>query len=285
MRSRSLNVSVVLPVALLLFSQSTLAQQTSAQQRSMDELRKEIETLSENMKTMQKDVQEIKTLLQNRMRVTSPQTTVLDLGKRPSRGESTAKLTLVEFLDYQCQYCAKFSREAMPQIDKEYIQTGKVRYVVMNLPLEGIHKSAFKAAEAAACAGEQGKFWEMQDRLFANQQTIDEWKSHAEAVGLDVSKFQECLDSGRQAAQVRSDIADAQKAGLTGTPAFFFAYTDAKSTTIKTVTRLVGSQPYAAFKAAIDKELADTPEAAKVVSKPELAKELEDGKASGAQKK
>lgn len=263
MRSRSLNVSVLLPVALLLFSQSTVAQQTSGQQTSMDELRKEIETLNENMKTMQKDVQEIKALLQSRVRVGPPQSAVLDLDKRPSRGESTAKLTLVEFLDYQCPYCGQFSRETMPQIDKEYIQTGKIRYVVMNLPLEGIHKSAFKAAEAAACAGEQGKFWEMQDRLFTNQQTIDQWKSHAEAVGLDVSKFEECLDSGRQAAQVRSDIAEAQKAGLTGTPAFFFAYTDAKSTTIKTVTRLVGAQPYASFKAALDKQLVDKPEAAK----------------------
>jgi len=271
MRSRSLKVSVLLPVALLLFSQSTLAQQTS-----MDDLRKEIETLSQNMKTMQQDVQEIKALLQNRMRVTPPQNTVLDLGKGPSRGESTAKLTLVEFLDYQCPFCGKFSRETMPQIDKDYIQTGKVRYVVMNLPLEGIHKSAFKAAEAAACAGEQGKFWEMQDRLFNNQQTIDQWKSHAEAVGLDVSKFEECLDGGREAAEVRSEMAEARKAGLTGTPAFFLAFTDAKSTTIKTVTRLVGSQPYAAFKTAIDKQLVGTPEA---------VKEQEDATVSRAEKK
>lgn len=258
MRNRSWNLSLLLTLALLLFSQPTLAQQTS-----IDELRKEIETLSQNMNTMQKDLQEIKALLQNRMRVAPPQNAVLDLGKRPSQGESTAKLTLVEFLDYQCPYCGRFSRETMPQIDKEYIQTGKVRYVVMNLPMEATHKSAFKAAEAAACAGEQGKFWEMHDRLFANQQTIDQWKSHAEAVGLDISKFEACLDGGRQAAQVRSDIAEAQKAGIAGTPSFFLAYTDAKSSTIKTVTRLVGSQPYAAFKAAIDKQLVDTPEAAK----------------------
>ena len=215
------------------------------------------------METMQKDLQEIKALLQNRMRVAPPQQAVLDLGNRPSRGETTAKLTLVEFLDYQCPYCGQFSRETMPQLDKEYIQTGKVRYVAMNLPLVGIHKSAFKAAEAADCAGEQGKFWEMHDRLFANQQIIDQWKSHAQAVGLDISEFEKCLDGGRQAAQIRSDIAEAQKAGLTGTPAFFLAYTDPKSTTIKTVTRLVGAQPYAAFKAAIEKRLLDIPEAPK----------------------
>jgi protein-disulfide isomerase len=128
MKSRSWKLSVLLLLALLLFSQSTMAQQTS-----LEDLRQQIETLSQNMKTMQKDLQEIKALLQNRVRVAPPQNAVLDLGKRPSRGESTAKLTLVEFLDYQCPYCGRFSRDTMPQIDKEYIQTGKVRYVVVRL--------------------------------------------------------------------------------------------------------------------------------------------------------
>ena len=258
MKNRSSNLLVLLALALLLLSQPALAQQAS-----MEELRQQIETLSQNVKTMQQDLQEIKAMLQTRMKLTPAQNTVLDLGKRPARGESAAKLTLVEFSDYQCPFCGRFNRETMPQIEKEYIQTGKVRYVIMNLPLEGIHKSAFKAAEAAACAGEQGKFWEMNDRLFANQQMLDQWKAHAEAVGLDVSKFEECLDSGRAAAQIRSDMAQAQKAGFTGTPGFFLAFTDPKSTTIKTVTRLVGSQPYASFKAAIDKELGDKPEAAR----------------------
>lgn len=268
MRSRSRNFSVLLAMAVVLFSRSALAQQAS-----MDDLEKQIATLSQNMKAMQQDLQEIKGLLQNRVRVAPPQNAVLDLDKRPSRGESSAKLTLVEFLDYECPYCGRFSRDTMPQIDKEYIQTGKVKYVVMNLPLEGMHKSAFKAAEAAACAAEQGKFWEMHDRLFASQQTIDQWKSHAEAAGLDVNKFEECLDGGREAARVRSDMAEAQKAGLSGTPAFFLAFTDGKSTTLKSVTRLVGAQPFAAFKAAIDKQLVDKPETAKVVAKPEVANE------------
>ncbi len=133
----------------------------------------------------------------------------------------------------------------------------------MDLPLESIHKSAFKAAEAAHCAEEQGKFWEMHDRLYTNQQTLEPLKPHAEAIGLDVAKFEECLNSGRQAAQIRKDMAEAQKAGLTGTPAFFLAYTDPKSAKVKTVTRMVGAQPYAAFKAAIDKLLVDQPEAPK----------------------
>ena len=249
---------MLIPLALLLLPLAAQAQQTSN-----DDLKKEVETLNQNVNAMQKDIQEIKALLQNRMRVTPPQNVTLDLGKRPVKGDDTAKLTLVEFLDYQCPYCGQFSRETMPQIEKDYIETGKVRYVVVNLPLEVMHKSAFKAAEAAACAGEQGKFWEMQERLFDNQQNIDQWNTHARAIGLDVNQFEQCLDTERQAAQVRGDMVEAHDAGVTGTPAFFLAYTDPKSRTIKTITKLVGSQPYSSFKAAIDKQLAEKPEVAK----------------------
>jgi protein-disulfide isomerase len=252
-RIRISKLSILLSLAVLLFTQSTRAQQTS-----LDDLKKQVDALNQNMNAMQKDLQEIKALVQNRVKVPPPQSVVLDLSDRPVKGESTAKLTLVEFLDYQCPYCGQFSRETLPQIEKDYIETGKVRYVVVNLPLDAMHKSAFKAAEAAACAGEQGKFWEMQERLFNNQQILDQWKEHAEAIGLDVNKFDACLDTARQAADVRNDIAEARGAGVNGTPAFFLGYTDPASNSIKTVAKLVGSQPYAAFKAAIDKELVDT---------------------------
>ena len=131
-----------------------------------------------------------------------------------------------------------------------------MKHVLLDMPLESMHKFAFKAAEATRCAGEQGKYWEMRDRLFANQQSFEPWTGHAEAVGLDVAKFEECLNSGRQAEEIRKDMAEAQKAGVTGTPAFFLAYTDPNSSKVKTVTRLTGAQPFAAFKAEIDKLLA-----------------------------
>lgn len=133
----------------------------------------------------------------------------------------------------------------------------------MDLPLESLHRNAFKAAEATRCAGEQGKYWEMHDRLFANQQTLDQWNAHAEAVGLDVVKFQECMDSGNEAEAIRADMAQARSAGVTGTPAFFLAYTDPKSSKVTTVLRLSGAQPFTAFKAAIDKLLAQPADAPK----------------------
>ena len=180
-----------------------------AQQSSSDELRKEIQALTQTVKEMQKDLQEIKTLLQSRAPAAPPQNVVLDLGNNPSHGETTAKLTLIEFSDYQCPFCGRHVRDTAPLIEKEYITTGKLRYVFLDLPLESIHKIAFKAAEATQCAGEQGKYWEMHQQLFANQNKLEPFTPHAEAIGLDVPKFEECLNSGRQAATVRRNMAQA----------------------------------------------------------------------------
>lgn len=257
MRNRSWNHLVGLLFIALLSASPLRAQQQS----STDDLRNEIKALTQTVKEMQKDLQEIKALLLSRAPAAPSQNVVLDLSNNPSKGEATAKLTLVEFSDFQCPFCGRHVRDTATQIDKEYVATGKLRHVFMDLPLESIHKVAFKAAEAANCAGEQGKYWEMHDRLFENQNKLQVLTPYAEAIGLDVPKFEECLNSGRQAAGIRQDMAEAQKAGVTGTPTFFLAYTDPKSSKIKTVRRLSGAQPYAAFKTEIDKLLAAGPEA------------------------
>src|SRR6185295_8431898 len=130
----------------------------------------------------------------------------------------------------------------------EVMQTyaGKVRLVFRHFPLE-FHAQAPKAAEAAACANEQGKFWEYHDVLFKNQQKLqpEDLKAHASGMGLDATKFAECLDSGRMAAQVKTDTEAGRKAGVNGTPAFFI-----------NGNVLSGAQPLDAFKQVIDAELA-----------------------------
>jgi protein-disulfide isomerase len=110
----------------------------------------------------------------------------------------------------------------LPQLTQEYIKTGKLRYVFRDLPIEQIHPHAFKAAEAANCANEQGKFWEMHKRLFENMRSLapSQLAGHAQAVGLDAQKFAQCLDSNKYAAEVRKDIFDAERAKLEGTPNF-----------------------------------------------------------------
>ena len=141
-------------------------------------------------------------------------------------------------------------------MDRDYIQTGKVKYVVRDLPLESIHPLAMKAAEATHCAGEQGKYWEMHDRLFANQRELArvELSKHAQALGLNMAAFDQCMDTGKSAARIRRDIAEAQNIQVNGTPTFFLGVSDSKGSQIKGV-RMSGAQQYQAFKDAIERIL------------------------------
>ncbi len=130
--------------------------------------------------------------------------------------------------------------------------------MTLDLPLERIHRSAFKAAEATHCAEEQGKFWEMHDRLFENQKALEPWSGHAEALGLDVAEFDACMASDRHAAAIRKDMAEAGKAGATGTPSFVLALTDPEDAQkVEGLTFIRGAQPFSAFKAQIDAALSE----------------------------
>jgi protein-disulfide isomerase len=179
---------------------------------------------------------------------------VISVEGAPFKGDENAKLTLIEFTDYESPFCARHARETMPRIEKDYIQTGKVKYVVRNFPVEIIHKSAFRAAEAARCAGEQGKFWEMHARLLAAQKALDPQglSESAGALGLDVAKFQACLDSGKDAATIRKDLAEAEKVGVRATPTFFFGLTQANGSKITAVRMLRTAEKFSAFQQAID---------------------------------
>ncbi len=125
----------------------------------------------------------------------------------------------------------------------------------MDFPLESIHQYAFKAAEAVNCAAEQGKFWEMHDRLFANQNALAlvQLKSYAEALGLDSPKFDTCLESGKYAGEIRKDLALGAKAGIKATPSFGIGFTDFEDPNrVKVVQTLRGALPFNAFKPVID---------------------------------
>jgi protein-disulfide isomerase len=137
----------------------------------------------------------------------------------PSRGAATAPITIVEFSDFQCPYCARV-KPTLRQLEDRF--PGKIRLVFRDFPLQ-MHRQAAKAAEAAACANEQGRFWEMHDRLFAQQNRLDvpNLKVLAAHIGLDQARFDECLDSGKNETQWRNAIAEATQYGVTGTPAFF----------------------------------------------------------------
>jgi hypothetical protein len=134
--------------------------------------------------------------------------------------------------------------------------------VFVDMPLESIHKLAFKAAQAARCAGEQGKYWEMHDRLFENQKALAPWTPHAEAVGLDVAAFEQCLESGEFDKEIRRQMGEARRVGVTGTPAFMIGQTEPNSSKVKVLAVLKGAKPFADFKTEIDRLLERPPAAA-----------------------
>lgn len=235
---------------------SLLAAPARAQEPTNAELKKDIQALSEAVKVLQQSMLEIKALLQQRGGPPAPpQNVTLDLGNRPFKGRINAPLTLVEFSDFQCPFCARHVRDTETQLAREYIDAGKLKLVFLDFPLESIHKQAFKAAEAARCAGEQGRFWEMHDRLFDSQKdpnVFADWTMHAAALNLKAPEFERCLDGGKYAAEIRKDLAQGQAAGVTGTPGFFLAATDPTSAKVKTLRFISGAQPFATFKSQID---------------------------------
>jgi protein-disulfide isomerase len=222
----------------------------------LETLRREIEALKEGQTAIQKDLQELKTLLRGRQAppASEPREVVLRIDGASFQGDRNAKLTLVEFSDYQCPFCARHARDTLPQIQRDYIKTGKMKYVLRDLPLEAIHPQAFKAAEAAHCAGEQARYWEMHHRLFADQGAlgVTDLLQHAGKLGLEVDRFRQCLESGRHATTIRESLAEAQKAGITGTPTFFLGLTAPDSSTVKAVRIIRGAQPYSRFREVIE---------------------------------
>lgn len=158
------------------------------------------------------------------------------------KGNKNAQVTLIVFSDFQCPYC-KRHEPTMDQVLREY--GDKVRVVFRHFPLS-LHPYAQKAAEASECAGEQDKFWEMHDKMFGNQSalTIDDLKKYAKELKLNESKFNDCLDSSKYAAKVNQQAAEAQAAGITGTPGTFV-----NSELVK------GAYPFETFKQLIDRAL------------------------------
>ena len=225
---------------------------------------RELDAIKKSQAAMQKDLAELKALVQRPQpaaaapaRVAAAVGATVSLAGTPAKGRANAPVTIVEFSDFQCPFCARHVRDTIPLLEKEYIQTGKVRYVYRNLPIDSLHPNAFKAAEAAACANESGRFWPMHARLFANQQTLApaQLGGHAAAVGLDAAAFQQCLSSGRFATKVRQDVSDGSALGISGTPAFLIGRTVPGNATLKVDAYLYGAKPFASFKYEIDKLL------------------------------
>jgi len=230
------------------------ASEFEAMRRELDALKRGQEAIGNNVAEILKILEAIRPPPPVR-----PIDAVVPVGDSPYKGSKDARLTLIEFSDYQCPYCKRHVDTTLPQLEKEYITTGKLRYVFRDFPLESIHDRAFKAAEAAHCAGEQQKYWEMHDRLFAKQDALApmDLVEHARAIGLETRPFRKCLDGGRYADVIRGSVTEGKKLGITGTPAMLLGTSDGNL--VKEIKLMAGALPFAVFKEQIDKLLSPAP--------------------------
>jgi len=170
-------------------------------------------------------------------------------------GRDDAPLTIIEFTDLQCPYCARFAGQTFPRLKREYVDTGKLRYTSRDLPLP-FHSFALPAAVASRCAGEQGQFWEYREALFASQGLLgtEPYGRIAAQLGLDVEQLEACRRDGRQESNVRADLALAAQHGIRSTPTFVIGRVVDGEFQGEVVS---GAQPYEFFKAKLDALLAE----------------------------
>lgn len=183
---------------------------------------------------------------------TSATAVIPKTGNLPLLGNADAKVTIVEFSDFQCPFCRSFWKDTLPQLKKEYIDTGKVKISYRHYPLS-FHPMSQKSAEGAECANDQGKFWEYHDKIYEKQDaqgqgtityTNEDLKTWAGETGMDAATFGTCLESSKHASKVTEDMTAASAGLVDATPAFYVGS-----------QLLVGAQPFSAFKAVIDQQL------------------------------
>ncbi len=176
----------------------------------------------------------------------------------PIIGNPNAPITIVEFSDFQCPFCARFHTQTLPSLLGEYIEQGKVKLVFRDFPIQSIHPNALSASVAAECANDQDKFREMHDALFENQndwnklKTVDAlslFSQYASVMKLDQESFDSCLNSGKHIPEIQNDLNDGRDYGVSGTPGFFVGNDQIGFVELK------GAQPFESFKKVIDAQL------------------------------
>jgi len=237
---------------------------TQAQSQAKDQPQGELSALRTDIRALQAEQQqiitrldELKQILQMNGQPVRPQPpSTLDIHGENFRGNSGARVALIEYADFECPYCGEYERKTFPQILSDYIQTGKVKLFYRDLPLP-MHARALPAARAARCAGEQGKYWEMHDSLFAKQNALSApaLLDRAQTLGLDKEKFTECQSSDKYTADIQKSVSEAQRMGIDGTPTFFLGIVE-PSGDVTIEKRLQGAAPFDVFKTEIDALLA-----------------------------
>lgn len=227
----------------------------------------ELQSILTQLQAVQQELADIKQLLQNQQ---TPQTTgvkaatppaepplpmEMPIGESPFLGNKDAPVVLFEFTDYHCPFCRQHVEQTYPRLVKEYVETGKLKIVLKEFPIQKLHPQAARAAMAAQCAGGQNQYWPMHDLLFKHQArtSMEDMASFASSLTLDKTRFIECMEQGQYAAQIRADFDLGVSAGVRGTPFFFFGAQDHQAPGKITVNRyLYGAHSYETFVQVID---------------------------------
>ena len=213
-------------------------------------LRTDIKALQAEQQQIISRLEELKQILQGNGQPTPVSS--MSVRGETFRGDRGARVAIIEYADFECPWCGEYERSTFPQILSEYIATGKVKYFYRALPLPG-HARAVPAAIAARCAGEQGKFWEMHDSLFAKQTALSPpaLLDRAKTLGLDTTKFTECQSSAKYPADIQRNLSEAQKMGIDGTPTFYLGVVEPNGD-VTIENRVQGNAPFEVFKTELD---------------------------------
>jgi protein-disulfide isomerase len=222
------------------------------QNRSVARLDSEVEALKESQRKLAVGLGEVRG-------GAKPEPVYIDVSHAPAMGPDTAVVTLIEFSDYECPFCIRHFQTTVPEIEANYIRTGKIRYVFRDLPIDDNHPKAIRAHEAAHCADAQHKFWDLHPKLFSRPGTHEPAALEARATeaGLDLTAFRACVADGGTTAAVRASAAVAEKLGVEGTPAFFIGLRDLATNQVRVVDFLNGAQPYSVFQRSLDGAIAE----------------------------
>ncbi|AJM92140.1 DsbA family protein [Nitrosopumilus piranensis] len=245
-KSHSSIIGLIVAVGVAAFFAGMYASNINSDQISQEDLDNAIANL------------ELK-ILQNKLPTNQPPSPVkISADDDPFFGDPDAPITIIEFSDFECPFCARFHIQTLPSLFEEYIDQGKVKLVYRDFPIQSIHANALPAAVAANCANDQGKFKEMHDMVFENQnewnkqETTDAlitFSKYATEIKLEQNTFDSCLTSGKHIDEIRKDLQDGRDYGVSGTPGFFVGNDEIGYVELK------GAQPFESFKKVIDAQL------------------------------
>jgi len=231
--------------------------------------KQELAEIKANQESIQNELAEIKKLLKEGARAPAAaaqpgfKPSEISVGDAPFKGNVDATVTLIEFSDYQCPFCSRHYRQVMPGLEMDYIESGQLKYVMRENPIQSIHSRAMGASQAGLCAHDQGKYWEMHNLMFDNQKEldVDNLKAFAVTLGLDSAAFDACLDDKKYEKQVNDDLAQGASLGVRGTPAFVLGITDPDDPNKVYVTQFInGAKSLGEFKSTIDSLLEEAEE-------------------------